>query len=459
MLFHSLEFLLFFPAVCLLYYLCPQRFRYLLLLAAGYVFYASAEPWSLAVLLLTTLVTWIGGRLLYERKKAGFLSLAIVIAILAYFKYFSYVCSLVGAGEVSLMLPLGISFYTFQSVTYLMDCYRQTCRPQKNFLKYALFVSFFPTILSGPIARASQLLPQFDEEHAFDTRSAKDGLQYMLWGYFLKMDIVSRLTLLTDLVYADDAMRGLPVLLAILSYSFQIYADFAGYSFIAIGCAKIMGFSLPQNFRQPYLATGVADFWRRWHISLSSWFKDYLYIPLGGNRKGAVRKYINVMIVFLLSGLWHGANITFLFWGFLNGIYQVIGGMIRTINKNNVRTANILRISCTFLLMSLTWVFFRSNSIPEAFAILGRLAGPYGAALVDGTVFSLGLGVRNLVFVIVALMMLITVDVLCEKKGCDITGLLTHVKMPVRWLVYYVLLVMILFSCNLSTQEFLYMQF
>lgn len=473
MLFNSIAFLLFFPIVCVLYFLLPYRFRYLLLLVAGYLFYAYAEPFSLVFLLLTTLVTWIGGRLLYEGRRVGFAALLLALGLLACFKYVPYVLSLFSAGEVSILLPLGISFYTFQSLTYCMDCYRKECKPVNNFLKYALFVSFFPTILAGPIARAKNLLPQFEEQFDFDALRAKEGLVYMLWGYFLKLVIVSRLTILTDLVFGDASMRGLPVLVAVLAYSFQIYGDFAGYSYIAIGCAKIMGFTLPQNFRQPYLAESVADFWRRWHISLSSWFRDYLYIPLGGNRRGTVRKYINVLIVFIVSGIWHGANITFLFWGLLNGIYQVIGGVAATVFPRWVAqparragageagsAGRVLRVLGTFALMTLTWVFFRAPSISDAFAILGRLfGGAYLSALTDGTLFTLGLGVKNLLFAFAALALLIAADLLCEKKNCDIAHLLTNVKWPIRWVLYYIVVTMVLFSCNLSTQEFLYMKF
>ncbi|MCR5222618.1 MAG: MBOAT family protein [Lachnospiraceae bacterium] len=466
MLFNSIEFLLFFPIVCVLYFLLPHRFRYLLLLFAGYVFYAFADPHAVVFLVLTTVITWVGGNLLYNGKKTGFAGLILSIGLLAYLKYVPYLFSLFRNGGISVILPVGISFYTFQSVTYLLDCYRKECESEKNFLKYALFVSFFPTILSGPIQRAKTLLKQFDEEHDFDTVRAKEGLCLMLWGYFLKMVISSRLSLLTDLVFGSETMAGLPVLLAIFAYSFQIYCDFAGYSFIATGCAKIMGFTLPANFRQPYLAVSVADFWRRWHISLSSWFRDYLYIPLGGNRKGTVRKYLNVMIVFLVSGIWHGANVTYLFWGFLHGIYQVTGGCLSSLfhKDQTVQHASgmqkVLRIAGTFLLITFSWVFFRAPSISEAFLILKRLfTGPYLGAIKDGTLFSLGLGVNNLVFVCAALLLLIVTDLLCEKRQCDVSHLLTDVKWPVRWLAYYCIVTMILFSCNLSTQEFLYMQF
>lgn len=467
-LFNSVEFLVFFPIACLLYFLIPHRFRYVYLLAVSYAFYAYADLASLPFLLITTCITWICGKLLYDRRKVGFAGLFLAILFLCYFKYTAYLLSLVGT-EFNVILPLGISFYTFQSATYLLDCYRHKMEPEKNPLIYALFVSFFPTIMSGPICRAADLVPQFREEHRFDADMAKSGLQYMLWGYFLKMVIVSRLSILTDLVLPDGEMKGLAVLLAVLAYSFQIYCDFAGYSYIAIGCAKVMGFCLMRNFRQPYLAESVADFWRRWHISLSSWFKDYLYIPLGGNRKGTFRKYLNVLIVFAVSGIWHGANVTFLIWGLLNGIYQVFGALLTNARaslcrllklEQKSRPVHVLKVFCTFLLITFTWIFFRAASVAEAFQVVGRIfSGSYVTALVDGTVFNLGLGVKNLVFVLVALIFLIAADLICEHKKCDVDEILTNVKWPIRWAVYYILILMLLFSCNLSTQEFLYMSF
>lgn len=470
MLFHSVEFLLFFPLVCLLYFLLPHRFRNAFLFIANLVFYACADLWALPFLLGTTLVTWICGRLLYAGKRFAFVGLFLTFGLLALFKYGAYVLELFHTDALSgLLLPLGISFYTFQSATYLFDCYRKECKPERNLLRYALFVSFFPTILAGPIERAKHLLPQFERGHSFDTLRAKEGLSSMLFGYFLKMVIVSRLTILTDLVFSDASMEGLPVLLAVFAYSFQIYCDFAGYSLIALGCGKILGFDLIRNFRQPYLAGSIADFWRRWHISLSSWFRDYLYIPLGGNRKGTLRRYLNILIVFALSGVWHGANVTFLLWGLLNGIFQIVAGVLAPLKmgmKTKLQTGRFaavyrrLKIVGTFLLITLTWVFFRAPSVTEAVSILGRLfRGSYVTALTDGTIFTLGLGVNNLVFVIVALILLFAVDLLCEKKKCEVSDLLRNVKLPIRWAIYYLVIAMILFSCNLSTQEFLYAAF
>lgn len=487
MLFNSVEFLIFFPIVCLLYYILPHRFRYILILLAGLVFMAYSEPISVVFLMTTTFITWIIGLLIgKEREKtahdegaqntfrnnrgrAGILvaiGLVAIFGILLYLKYIPYLWSLFKLGEVEVILPIGISFYTFQTATYLLDVFRGECKTCKNFFKYAAFSTFFPTILAGPIERAKNLLPQFDEEHKVDLSRMKEGLQFMLWGYFLKMVIVSRLTMLTDRVYENPSFTGLSVLIAVIFYSFQIYCDFAGYSYIALGCAKICGFNIMRNFRQPYLARSVADFWRRWHISLSSWFKDYLYIPLGGNRKGTFRKHLNVMIVFSVSGIWHGANVTFLIWGLLNGIYQVIGGlrrnMVRTLipKENKKSIMDKISVIGTFALISFTWVFFSAPSFLEAVRRIDRVfEGPYISSLFDGTLFDLGLGVKNLVFVILALAILIVADILCEKKNCDITGLLTNVNWPMRLAVYWILTTMILFSCNLSTQEFLYMNF
>lgn len=475
MLFNSVEFLIFFPIVCLLYYILPHRFRHILLLVSGLLFVAYNEPSAVVFLLLTTLITWSLGLCLKQardKEQSGRIYLVIgllaIFGILTYLKYVPYILTLFGKGSLEVILPIGISFYTFQTATYLIDVYRGKCEPCRNILKYAAFATFFPTILAGPIERASNLIPQFDEVHTPDTARMKDGLKLMLWGYFLKMVIVSRLTILTELVYSDDSFSGLAVLIAVILYSFQIYCDFAGYSYIAIGCAKICGFRIMRNFRQPYLADSVADFWRRWHISLSSWFKDYVYIPLGGNRKGRARKYLNVMIVFALSGIWHGANVTFLIWGLLNGAYQVIGGLIKGDKKGAVKEgtgagagrSGVWNKICTFLLITVSWVFFRAGSLNEALSVIARIfKGSYLTALTDGTIFNLGLGVLNLVFVIVAIAILIVTDIVCEKKNCDIDGLLVNVKWPVRLIVYWIIVTMILFSCNLSTQEFLYMSF
>lgn len=477
MLFNSMQFLIFFPVVVLLYFLIPHKFRYLWLLFASYFFYMSQEPFYAVFLVMSTIITWISGNLLYRTSSkrwkhvivaAGFL---LTLSFLLYFKYADFLLSLFGSEKrLNLLLPIGISFYTFQSLTYIMDCYRGEVPPEKNIFKYALFVSFFPNILSGPIERSKNLLKQFDELHAFDPIRIKEGLLLMLWGYFLKMVISSRLAILTDLVYGDYAsFTGVPLLLATLAYTFQIYCDFAGYSSIAIGAAKVMGFQIMQNFRQPYFASSVSDFWRRWHISLSSWFRDYLYIPLGGSRCSRIRKYFNIIIVFLTSGIWHGANITFVIWGALNGLYQILGDALKPI-RSRICTViglhrhptihRLIQIVFTFFLLCITWVFFRASSVTEACSILTRMVTTMEFSnFFDGTIFSLGLGTMNLVFAVIALIILFTVDLACEFRKCDISSLLVRAPLLLRWGIYYTLFIMILLSSNLSSQEFLYTQF
>lgn len=476
MLFNSLPFLMFFPVVVILYFVIPHRYRYIWLLFCSYFFYACQDRSATVLLMVSTVITWSAGRLVYnaetEKLKriyigAGF---ALNLFILMYFKYSGLIMSLFRSAEdINLMLPAGISFYTFQSLTYIMDCYRGEVKPEHNILKYALFVSFFPCILSGPIERAKNLIPQLDEKHIWDPIRVKEGLFMMLWGYFLKMTVVSRLDILTGHVYGDASYAGFPMLIALISYSFQIYCDFAGYSFIAIGAARIMGFKIMRNFRQPYLALSVSDFWRRWHISLSTWFRDYLYIPLGGSRKGTFKRYLNIMIVFALSGIWHGATMNFLIWGLLFGTYQVLGYAAAPVKEKCTRLfflegrdklRRFLCIAWTYSLVSITWIFFRTEKTADALDIIRRTFTGYKITqLTDGTVAGLGLGVMNLIFAVIALAVLALVDITCERKNCEVYSLLDRTPVILRWGVYYLVFTMIIFSCNLSTQEFLYQGF
>ncbi len=481
-MFNSLPFLIFFPIVILLYFAIPHRYRYVWLLLCSYFFYASQDTSVTVLLMVSTVITWSAGRLVYnagdtwQKKLYVALGFILNLSILIYFKYAGFFTVLLAPGmNFSLVLPAGISFYTFQSLTYIVDCYRGEVEPEHNILKYALFVSFFPCILSGPIERAKHFLPQLDEEHSPDLIRIKEGLFTMLWGYFLKMVIVSRLDILDSNVLSELAyvkgvnIYGMPMLIAMFAYSFRIYCDFAGYSFIAIGAARIMGFELIRNFRQPYLAVSVSDFWRRWHISLSTWFRDYLYIPLGGSRKGDMRRYINIMIVFALSGIWHGATLNFLIWGLLFGIYQVAGYACKPIKARlsslfkldaNPGLKRVLCTAFTFILVSVTWTFFRQESFAGAIDELSRtFSGIKLSWLYDGSVTGLGLGTLNLCVVVFAIVILIVVDIMCEKKNCEIYSLMDRAPAALRWGVYYILFIMILLSCNLSTQEFLYQRF
>lgn len=343
MLFNSYNFLIFFPIVTLIYYLIPQKIRYIWLLIASYYFYMCWNVKYVSILLFSTIVTYISGLLISKannikddkkrkRLKKVFVILSFVInlSILFLFKYFDFfvdninrILSRLNIEVINLsfdvILPVGISFYIFQALSYTVDIYNDDVKAEKNFLKYALFVSFFPQLVAGPIERSKNLLKQINEKHYFNGERIKDGLLLMIWGGFQKIVIADRVAIVVNTVFNNfPQYPGMYIVVACILFAFQIYCDFSGYSIIAMGAAKVMGFELMENFNAPYFSMSVAEFWRRWHISLSSWFRDYLYIPLGGNRKGKVRKYINLMIVFLVSGLWHGAQWSFVVWGMLN---------------------------------------------------------------------------------------------------------------------------------------------
>ena len=311
-------------------------------------------------------------------------SFVINLAILFFFKYFNFTMGLAQSltaalgisftvPKLDVLLPVGISFYTFQALSYTMDVYRDDVYAEKNFFQYALFVSFFPQLVAGPIERSKNLLKQLAVAHKFNFERARDGLLLMLWGFFLKMVVADRISIFVTTVYDNYTdYGGIYLIVATLLFAVQIYCDFSGYSTIALGASRILGIELMENFNAPYLSTTVAQFWRNWHISLTSWFKDYLYIPLGGSRKGKVRKQINKVIVFLVSGLWHGANMTYVIWGLLNGLYQVVGELTMPARKKlkklfglreTTLTQRIFQYICTFILIDFSFIFFRASSL------------------------------------------------------------------------------------------------
>lgn len=401
MLFNSLEFLIFFPIVVTLFFACPYRYRWIVLLAASYYFYAAWKVEYIVLIIAATLFSYGTARLMvrpeYHAKRTLLLviGLGANLVILFAFKYFNFVNDslravfnqfnlVYDAPMFQLLLPIGISFYTFQSLGYIIDVYRGKLEPEHHLGRFALFVAFFPQLLAGPIGRAPNLLPQFYAKFDFDEARVSSGLRLMLWGMFQKVVIADRLGLYVNAVYNDpSAWSGWPVLMATFFFAFQIYCDFAGYSNIAIGAARVMGFNLMENFRRPYFAQSPAEFWRRWHISLSTWFRDYLYIPLGGSRVPVPRWYLNLMIVFLVSGLWHGAAWTFVIWGGLHGLY-VVGEATTTTARSKLagrlgldrRPATLAVLSgvVTFILVDLAWVFFRANSMADAFLLLSNMA-------------------------------------------------------------------------------------
>ncbi|HOJ12159.1 MAG TPA: MBOAT family O-acyltransferase, partial [Clostridiales bacterium] len=346
MLFNSLEFLIFYPIITILYFILPYRARWVLLLAGSYYFYMAWRPEYIILIMISTFVSYFTGIKIGQannkstKKKYLNLSLLINLGLLIVFKYFNFFNDSLrtlftqlnlpyNVPGFNLLLPMGISFYTFQTLSYSIDVYRGTMKPETHFGIFALYVSFFPQLVARPIERADRLLPQFYNKNKFDYDRVTSGLKIMAWGFFKKVVVADRLGIAVSAIYNNPVKHNsIQFIIATLFFTFQIFCDFSGYSDIAIGSARIMGFELMENFKRPYFSKSVAEFWRRWHISLSSWFKDYLYIPLGGNRVSKARNYFNLFITFLASGLWHGANWTFVVWGALHGAYIVLGRML-----------------------------------------------------------------------------------------------------------------------------------
>lgn len=494
MLFNSISFLCFFPVVVFVYFLIPKKARYLWLLFASYYFYMSQNPRFALLLFLTTVITYASGlvlSVLSQRRKPGldclkkwvvFGSVFANLGILFLFKYldFGLICLnklLSPAGIVlikpfDLLMPVGISFYTFQAISYTMDVYRENIDPEKNFFRYALYVSFFPTVLSGPIQRAADFLPQLRalaQKKLWDEKRIANGLFFMLWGYFLKLVLADRAAVFVNAVYAGygDLESGVLVFAAVL-YAFQIYCDFAGYSCIAIGAGTIMGFTLIRNFDAPYLSVSIRDFWRRWHISLSSFLRDYLYIPLGGNRKGEVRKYLNLLLTFLASGLWHGAGMHFVFWGGLHGVYQIVGELLRKwLPKKLTQTSHpvldLLRIVRTFLLTSFAWIFFRADSLQMAFAYIKRMITVGGfSQLYDGTLLGMGLDLYEWGILMAGFFILILADIL-KARGKELTERVMEKPLVFRYIVALFLLAAVyvygMYGPAYDATQFIYFQF
>lgn len=395
MLFNSFDFLLFFPAVTLLYFLLPQKWRWLHLLLASCVFYMALIPVYILILIFTIIIDYFAGIIIEKsegRKRRLFLTASIIanVGVLAVFKYYNFfidnvneLLNIAGTGSsvpyLDIILPVGLSFHTFQAMSYTIEIYRGNQVAERHFGIYALYVMFYPQLVAGPIERPQNLLHQFREHHSFDIGRIYEGLRLMLWGLFKKVVIADRLSLYVNAVYGDvDAYSGANLALATVFFAIQIYCDFSGYSDMALGSAKVMGFKLMTNFNRPYFAKNIQEFWKRWHISLSTWFRDYVYISLGGNRVGKWKVYFNVAIVFLLSGFWHGANWTFVVWGaihaFLIVFYMLYKEYISKDKSHGGTVVKIMSIGLTFILVCISWVFFRAQSVGEAMTILMKMS-------------------------------------------------------------------------------------
>ena len=469
MLFNSIAFLLFFPIVCVIYFSIPPqmiRARNLLLLIASYYFYMNWQPAYALLLLTSTFVTYIAalgiGCFEDRRKKKICLvsSLVLNLAILFLFKYYNFLSSNISMGleacglkidipELGFILPVGISFYTFQALGYSIDVYRGTTKVERDFATYALFVSFFPQLVAGPIERSNNLLPQFKQQHRFDYEAVMSGVKLMAWGYFMKLALADRCGIYVDAIFNNvDKHNGGSYLVASLLFPFQIYGDFAGYSLIAIGVARVMGFRLMENFRRPYFATSVGEFWHRWHISLSTWFKDYVYIPLGGNRVGRLRNYFNLLVTFVISGIWHGANWTFFLWGTLHGVLLCIEKALGIGKQKFTGINKVFHWAVTFVLVCFAWILFRANSLSDAMMVIKGIFTNLGVPKPEYANF-------------IAIGMAMTI--LLIKEFADEYQWPVRVADSKSWIVRHVYLVMmiayiILFGV-LGGDQFIYFQF
>ena len=475
MLFNSVVFAVFLIVLFALYWMIPGKYRWIVLLASSYYFYSCWNIKYVLILLFTTAVSYFAGRLIYEaddkkKKLIIVLAVCIEILILGFFKYFNFlsqtVTDVLGAMSIpvhpatlKLMVPVGLSFYTFQTIGYIADVYNKKIEPEKNFGVYALFVSFFPHIMSGPIARADKLIPQLKADRVFDSKLAEDGLKLMAWGFFKKLCIADVLTSYVDLVYLDvKSYAGFDLLLVILFYTIQIYCDFSGYTDIAIGVGKLFGIELMTNFKTPYLSTSIKEFWSRWHISLTSWLRDYVYIPLGGNRCSTIKNYRNLMATFLISGLWHGANWTFVLWGGIHGLLQIAEKTFATPIKKlkSNRLGRAISWFVVFVLCSIAWVFFRADSVSDAVYVIGHslqgITSP-GQYLVN----NIGLGGSKYVTIAFSLAVLTAFDLIDEKRGFFES--LSKRPTVVRHIVYILLLVMIMFLKASGEAAFVYFKF
>lgn len=486
MIFNSLEFLIFLPIVYLLYWVIPKKYKWIFLLLASYIFYMFWNATLIFLILFTTLVSYLAGIMISKnenqkiRKLWLALTIIVCLGVLFFFKYFNFLANsivtilgLTGlkiqSFALDLLLPVGISFYTFQTLSYVIDVYRRKINVEKHLGYYALYVSFFPQLVAGPIERPENLLPQLHNPKNFSTNDMVEGMKVALFGFVKKIAIADVLAIYVNNVYNNlTNQTGLSIVIATILFAFQIYCDFSGYSDIAIGVSKMMGYDLMENFNEPYKATSIKDFWSRWHISLSTWFRDYVYIPLGGNRCKKARHLTNLFIVFLLSGLWHGANWTFVIWGALHGIYQVIGILTKSIRHKtyaklkideNGKFALLFKRFVTFSLVCVAWVFFRANSAHDILRIGKRLLLSWGVSksYFMRTIDGLSMNLISAFHVIFSLTLLTILPKIVDSKE--------RAKRSVdNKVVYIVLAIIVVLSwcftvANGTAGEFIYFQF
>ena len=492
MAFTSLVFCLFLAAVLLVYWVVPRKVRAPWLLVASYAFCLSFSGIALAVLLFTTLVSWAAALRLHRAppgRRRWWLVAGVVLTLvpLVFFKYYAFWVGVLNPllaalpdsayhTLTNLLLPVGISFYTFQVLGYLLDVARGRQEPETNLLRYALYVSFFPKLTQGPIERGASLLPQIqtlESLHVWDTARFQPALVTILWGLFEKLVLADRLGVFVDNVFGHiDACGTMELVGAALAYTLQIYLDFSGYTCIALGVGQLLGFRLTENFNTPYFATSISDFWRRWHISLSTWFRDYLYIPLGGSHCGTARRCFNSMLTMLVSGIWHGSTWNFVVWGLLHGFYLTVAQLTRPARQafrqrfsvgTNSFSYRLGQRLCTFFLVAFAWIFFRAENLTQAFAYLHRMLTRWNPwVLFDGTFYGAWTGIEVPVLWL-GLALVLAVDILRSRRGLSLPDWLRGQNLWFRWCFYLGLFVAIVvfgeYGIDFQSSQFLYFQF
>jgi alginate O-acetyltransferase complex protein AlgI len=477
MLFNSFEFLLFFPIVSLLYFVIPHKYRWALLLAASCFFY-SFFKWEYIFILVFTIIIdyyagiWIGQTEGKKRKWALAISIIANLGVLIVFKYYYFILDNVNrvAYKINgahfdalydIILPIGLSFHTFQAMSYTIEVYRGNQAVERNFGVYALYVMFYPQLVAGPIERPQNVLHQFYEKHSFEINRVKSGLRLMLWGMFKKVVIADNLSVFVNSVYDHPSnYTGLPLLIATLFFAVQIYCDFSGYSDIALGSARVMGFNLMQNFERPYYAKSISEFWKRWHISLSTWFRDYLYIPLGGNRVPTFRRYFNLFFVFLMSGLWHGPSWNFVIWGALHGVYLIFGQLTANFQDKifgifkSPKFKSIINRAITIVLVVFAWIFFRAKTFADAKYIIKNIFAKSSHNITETIKL---IGVQELIVIIVGILILEIVQWMQNTK--QMGNWVEKLPKFQRWSIYYFFVFFIILYGFFGEVQFIYFQF
>ncbi len=467
MIFNSIQYIIFLPIIFLLYWAIPHKWRNWLLLITSYYFYMCWNALYAILIIFTTISTWklatmMNGKSQKIRKILLSLSVTLNLSILFTFKYYDFLMSILAdltnllsihitPVKLGLLLPVGISFYTFQAIGYSIDVYRRDIKSENNLGIFALFISFFPQLVAGPIERASHLLPQFKEQKSFSYENFRNGLMIILFGFFLKLGLADRCAIYVDSIFNNISQHnGASYLLASFCFTFQIYGDFFGYSLIAIGSAKMLGYNMCDNFNRPYLSTSITEFWHRWHISLSSWFRDYVYIPLGGSRCSGIRRNMNLMATMLLSGLWHGASMNFVVWGGLHGIVMCAERTLGIAKAPQNKLLYYIRVTTTFIIVCFLWIFFRADTLTDALTIISGIFTDFGKPYI----------VWAHIIIIAFVLFILAMQEIIYEKGFHVSSIHNiWLRHSVRYAFIVLTISFIMLFGVLNGDQFIYFQF